>query len=226
MFPRRSPSTKEPDLTPVRSAADVVGRNLKPATIVVLESTVYPGVTKEIVVPILVKKSGLISATDFKIGYSPERVNPVDDAHSIDKITKIVSGMDEESTRLLAELYGLINHVFVARNIKTAEAAKVIENIQRDINIALMNELSLIFHKIGLSTKDVLEAAGTKWNFHKYTSGLVGGHCIPVDPYYLVYKASELGHHPQVILARRALNDYMPRHVAELAIKRLNAPTK
>lgn len=213
---------KEPDLTPVRSASEVVGRNLKNGAIVVLESTVYPGVTEEIVVPILEKQSGMICGIDFKVGYSPERVNPGDEAHSIDKIIKIVSGMDEESTRLLAELYGLITHVFVARNIKTAEAAKVIENIQRDINIALMNELSLIFHKMGLNTKDVLAAAGTKWNFHKYTPGLVGGHCIPVDPYYLVYKARELGHHPQMILAGRAVNDYMPRHVAELAIKGLN----
>jgi len=213
---------KEPDLAPVKSAAEVVGRNLKSGGIVVLESTVYPGVTEEIVVPILEQQSGMICGRDFKVGYSPERVNPGDDAHSIDKITKIVSGMDEESTRLLAELYGLITHVFVARDIKTAEAAKVIENIQRDINIALMNELSLIFHKMGLNTRDVLAAAGTKWNFHKYTPGLVGGHCIPVDPYYLVYKARELGYHPQVILAGRAVNDYMPRHVAEMAIKGLN----
>ena len=213
---------KEPDLSPVRSAAEVVGKNLKKDAIVVLESTVYPGVTEEIVVPILEKKSGMKCGTDFKVGYSPERVNPGDEAHSIDKITKIVSGMDEESTRHLAELYGLITHVFVAKDIKTAEAAKVIENIQRDINIALMNELSLIFNKMGLNTKDVLEAAGTKWNFHKYTPGLVGGHCIPVDPYYLVYKARELGYHPQVILAGRAVNDYMPRHVAEMAIKGLN----
>ncbi len=213
---------KEPDLSPVRSAAEVVGKNLKKGSIVVLESTVYPGVTEEIVVPILEKESGMICGTDFKVGYSPERVNPGDEAHSLDKITKIVSGIDEESTRILAELYGLITHVFVARNIKTAEAAKVIENIQRDLNIALMNELSLIFHKMGLNTQDVLEAAGTKWNFHKYTPGLVGGHCIPVDPYYLVYKARELGHHPQVILAGRAVNDYMPKHVAEMAIKGLN----
>jgi len=213
---------KEPDLAPVKSAAEVVGRNLKSGAIVVLESTVYPGVTEEIVVPILEQQSGMICGQDFKVGYSPERVNPGDEAHSIDKITKIVSGMDEESTRLLAELYGLITHVFVARDIKTAEAAKVIENIQRDLNIALMNELSLIFHKMGLNTQDVLAAAGTKWNFHKYTPGLVGGHCIPVDPYYLVYKARELGYHPQVILAGRAVNDYMPRHVAEMAIKGLN----
>jgi len=158
---------KEPDLSPVKSAAEVVGRNLKSGAIVVLESTVYPGVTEEIVVPILEKKSGMKCGPDFKVGYSPERVNPGDEAHSIDKITKIVSGMDEESTCLLAELYGLITDVFVARDIKTAEAAKVIENIQRDINIALMNEFSLIFHKMGLNTQDVLEAAGTKWNFHK-----------------------------------------------------------
>lgn len=213
---------KEPDLSPVRSAAEVVGKNLKKGAIVVLESTVYPGVTEEVVVPILEKESGMKCGTDFKVGYSPERVNPGDEDHNIDKITKIVSGMDEVSTKELAELYGLITHVFIARDIKTAEAAKVIENIQRDINIALMNELSLIFHKMGLNTQDVLEAAGTKWNFHKYTPGLVGGHCIPVDPYYLVYKARELGYHPQVILAGRAVNDYMPRHVAELAIKGLN----
>ena len=213
---------KEPDLSPVRSAAEIVGKNLKSGAIAVLESTVYPGVTEEIVVPILEQQSGMICGKDFKVGYSPERVNPGDDAHSIDKITKIVSGMDEESTRQLASLYGLITHVYVARDIKTAEAAKVIENIQRDINIALMNELSLIFHKMGLNTGDVLAAAGTKWNFHKYIPGLVGGHCIPVDPYYLVYKARELGHHPQVILAGRAVNDYMPRHVAEMAIKGLN----
>lgn len=213
---------KEPDLAPVKSAAEVVGKNLKRGAIVVLESTVYPGVTEEILVPILEQQSGMICGPDFRVGYSPERVNPGDEAHSIDKITKIVSGMDEECTYILADLYGLITHVFVASDIKTAEAAKVIENIQRDINIALMNELSLIFHKMGLNTQDVLTAAGTKWNFHKYTPGLVGGHCIPVDPYYLVYKARELGYHPQVILAGRAVNDYMPRHVAELAIKRLN----
>lgn len=217
---------KEPDLSPVKSAAEVVGKNLKKGAIVVLESTVYPGVTEEVVVPILEKESGMKCGRDFKVGYSPERVNPGDEAHSIDKITKIVSGMDEESTRMLASLYGLITHVYVARDIKTAEAAKVIENIQRDINIALMNELSLIFNKMGLNTRDVLEAAGTKWNFHKYTPGLVGGHCIPVDPYYLVYKARELGYHPQVILSGRAVNDYMPKHVAEMTIKGLNKASK
>lgn len=217
---------KEPDLYYVRSAAEVVGKNLKPDAIVVLESTVYPGVTEEVVVPILEKESGMKCGRDFKVGYSPERVNPGDEEHTIDKISKVVSGMDKESTRWLGDLYGLITNVHIAKDIKTAEAAKVIENIQRDINIALMNELSLIFHKMGLSTQDVLEAAGTKWNFHKYTPGLVGGHCIPVDPYYLVYKARELGYHPQVILAGRAVNDYMPKHVAEMAIKGLNETGK
>ena len=159
---------------------------------------------------------------DFYIGYSPERINPGDEAHALDKITKIVAGMDEDTTERLAELYGLITNVYKAKDIKTAEAAKVIENIQRDLNIALMNELAIIFHKMGLDTKSVLDAASTKWNFQHYKPGLVGGHCIPVDPYYLVYKAKEFGYHPQVILAGRAINDYMPKHVAEMAIKGLN----
>jgi UDPglucose 6-dehydrogenase/UDP-N-acetyl-D-galactosamine dehydrogenase len=159
---------------------------------------------------------------DFYIGYSPERINPGDEAHALAKITKIVAGMDDKTTETLAELYGLITTVYKAKDIKTAEAAKVIENIQRDLNIALMNELAIIFHKMGLDTKSVLDAAGTKWNFHPYKPGLVGGHCIPVDPYYLVYKAKELGYHPQVILAGRAINDYMPKHIAEMAIKGLN----
>lgn len=213
---------KEPDLTPVISAAEVVGENLKIGAIVVLESTVYPGVTEEIVVPILEHKSGMICGKDFKVGYSPERVNPGDEAHSLDKIIKIVSGMDEDSTCHLAELYGLITKVYIAKDIKTAEAAKVIENIQRDINIALMNELAMIFGKMNLDTQAVLEAAGTKWNFVKLNPGLVGGHCIPVDPYYLVYKARELGYHPQVILAGRAINDSMAMHVAGLTVKGLN----
>ena len=188
----------------------------------VLESTVYPGVTEEIVKPILEEKSGTKCGADFKIGYSPERMNPGDEAHTLDKITKIVAGMDEETTEILADLYGLITNVYKAKDIKTAEAAKVIENIQRDLNIALMNELAIIFHKMGLDTKSVLEAASTKWNFHKYSPGLVGGHCIPVDPYYLVYKAKELGYHPQVILSGRAINDYMAKHIAEMTIKGLN----
>ena len=214
--------SKEPDLSYVKSAAELVGKNLKKGAVVVLESTVYPGVMEEIVKPILEEKSGMKCGADFKIGYSPERVNPGDKEHTIDKLTKIVAGMDEETTEILAELYGLITNVYKAKDIKTAEAAKVIENIQRDLNIALMNELAIIFHKMGLDTKAVLEAASTKWNFHRYSPGLVGGHCIPVDPYYLVYKAKELGYHPQVILAGRAINDYMPKHVAEMAIKSLN----
>ena len=214
--------SKEPDLSYVKSAAELVGKNLKKGAVVVLESTVYPGVMEEIVKPILEEKSGMKCGADFKIGYSPERVNPGDKEHTIDKLTKIVAGMDEETTEILADLYGLITNVYKAKDIKTAEAAKVIENIQRDLNIALMNELAMIFYKMGLDTKAVLEAASTKWNFHHYTPGLVGGHCIPVDPYYLVYKAKELGYHPQVILAGRAINDYMPKHVAEMAIKGLN----
>ena len=159
---------------------------------------------------------------DFKVGYSPERVNPGDDEHTIDKITKIVSGMDNQTTEDLSKLYGLITKTFKAKDIKTAEAAKVIENIQRDLNIALINELTLIFHKMGLDTNAVLDAASTKWNFHKYQPGLVEGHCLPVDPYYLVFKALETGYNPQVILAGRSTNDYMPKYVAELTIKGLN----
>ena len=219
-----TPVTKsqEPDLSYVKSAAEIVGKNLKKGAIVVLESTVYPGVTEEVVAPILERESSLKCGADFKIGYSPERINPGDEAHMLDKITKVVAGMDDDTTDVLAELYGLITNVYKAKDIRTAEAAKVIENIQRDLNIALMNELAIIFHKMGLDTKSVLEAASTKWNFHRYSPGLVGGHCIPVDPYYLVYKAKELGYHPQVILAGRAINDYMPKHIAEMAIKGLN----
>ena len=218
--------SKEPDLSYVVSASKLVGKNLKKDSIVVLESTVYPGVTEEIVGPILEKESGMKLGIDFKIGYSPERVNPGDRDHTIDKIVKIVSGMDEESTESLAELYGKITTIYKTKDIKTAEAAKVIENIQRDLNIALMNELSLIFHKMEIDTKAVLDAASTKWNFSRYEPGLVGGHCIPVDPYYLVYKAKQLGHHPQVILAGRSINDHMPKHVAELTIKALNEAGK
>jgi len=213
---------KDPDLSYVMSAARIIGQNLKKGAIVVLESTVYPGATEEIVKPILEEESGMECGTDFKIGYSPERINPGDEEHTTESITKIVAGMDAESADRLAGLYGLITSVYRAKDIKTAEAAKVIENVQRDLNIALMNELTLIFHRMGLDTGAVLEAAGTKWNFHRYTPGLVGGHCIPVDPYYLVHKAEELGHHPQVILAGRAINDSMPRYVALMAMKGLN----
>lgn len=214
--------TKDPDLSFVRSAAETVSRHMKKDSIVILESTVYPGVTEEIVKPIL-EESGLKCGQDFKIAYSPERINPGDEEHTIDKVTKVISGMDMETTDIVAELYGKIaHHIFRAKDIKTAEAAKVIENIQRDLNIALVNELTLIFEKMGLSIIDILNAAATKWNFHTYSPGIVGGHCIPVDPYYLVYKAKELGYHPQVILAGRAINDYMPKHIAEMTIKALN----
>ena len=218
--------SKEPDLSYVKSAAKTVGQNLKKGVTVVLESTVYPGVTEEVVKPILEEESGMKCGIDFKIGYSPERINLGDEEHTIEKVTKIIAGMDEEATEILTELYGLITSVYRAKDTRTAEAAKVIENIQRDLNIALMNELSIIFHRMGLDTKAVLEAACTKWNFHKYTSGLVGGHCIPVDPYYLVHKAKELGYHPQVILAGRAVNDYMPKYIAEMTIKGLNEVKK
>lgn len=219
-------TSKEPDLSPVISASEIVGRNLKKGSIIVLESTVYPGTTEEIVGPILERESGYTIGKDIKIGYSPERVNPGDDKHSIDKIVKVVSGMDTKTTNILAALYGLITTVFIAKNIKTAEAAKVIENIQRDLNIALMNELSMIFHKMDIDTNDVLDAASTKWNFIRFSPGLVGGHCIPVDPYYLTYKAKELGYHSQVILAGRSVNDSMAKYITHLAIKGINETGK
>ena len=215
--------SKDPDLSYVESAARIAGKHMKKGSTVILESTVYPGVTEEIVKPILEKESGLKCGADFKIGYSPERINPGDKQHTVDVVTKVVSGMDKETTEAIAELYGKVaQHVFKAKDIKTAEAAKVIENTQRDLNIALMNELTLIFKKMGLSTSDVLDAAATKWNFIRFAPGLVGGHCIPVDPYYLVYKARELGYHAQVIPAGRAINDYMPKYIAEMTIKALN----
>jgi UDPglucose 6-dehydrogenase/UDP-N-acetyl-D-galactosamine dehydrogenase len=213
---------KDPDLGPVITASEVVGQHLKKGAVVVLESTVYPGVTEEIMGPILERESGLRCGKDFKIGYSPERTNPGDEEHILKNITKVVSAMDHESLDQLSALYELITHVYRAPDIRTAEAAKVIENIQRDLNIALMNELSMIFARLGIDTEEVLKAAGTKWNFHTYRPGMVGGHCIPVDPYYLVQKAKEVGYHPQVILAGRSINDSMPKYVAEMAVKGLN----
>jgi len=213
---------KDPDLEPVISASEVVGKNLKKGVIVILESTVYPGVTEEIMVPILERESGMKCGKDFFIGYSPERINPGDNEHILKNITKIVAGMDKKSTDALCGLCGLVTNVYRAPDIKTAEAAKVIENVQRDLNIALMNELSMIFARLGISTDEVLKAAGTKWNFHQYRPGLVGGHCIPVDPYYLVKRAKEVGYHPQVILAGRSINDSMPKYVAEMTVKGLN----
>jgi len=219
--------SKDPDLTCVTNATETTGRNMKRGSIVILESTVYPGVTEEIVKPILEKESGFRCGEGFKIGYSPERVNPGDKEHSIDKITKVVAGMDSETTEIIAKLYRAVTpRIFEAKDIKTAEAAKVIENIQRDLNIALMNELAIIFQAMGLNTTDVLDAAATKWNFHRYSPGLVGGHCIPVDPYYLVYKAKELGYQPRVILAGRTINDAIPQHVAEMTVKALHNANK
>ena len=216
-------SDHTPDLTPVESASRIVGRNLTKGSIVVYESTVYPGVTEEICVPILEKESGLKCGVDFKVGYSPERINPGDKVHRLESIVKIVSGMDEETLDTVAKVYELVVKAGVHRaaTIKVAEAAKVIENSQRDINIAFMNELSIIFNKMGIDTKSVLEAAGTKWNFLKFYPGLVGGHCIGVDPYYLTYKAEELGYHSQVILSGRRINDDMGKYVAENAVKNL-----
>ena len=214
---------KRPDLTCVRLASETVGANLRPGAIVVYESTVYPGVTEEFCVPILEKHSGLKCGRDFKVGYSPERINPGDKEHTIDRIIKVVSGMDAESLDVVAHVYGLVAKagVFKAASIKTAEAAKVIENTQRDLNIALMNELSMIFNRMGLDTSSVLEAAGTKWNFLPFRPGLVGGHCIGVDPYYLTQKAESLGYHPQVILAGRRINDGMGAYVAVQTVKLL-----
>jgi UDPglucose 6-dehydrogenase/UDP-N-acetyl-D-galactosamine dehydrogenase len=194
---------------------------MKPGSIIVYESTYYPGVTEELAVPILEQESGLKCGRDFYVGYSPERINPGDEEHSLESVTKIVSGMNHEVTVFLEKLYGLVTHVYPISNIKTAEAAKVIENIQRDLNIALTNELAIIMHRLGLDVDEVLDAAATKWNFHRYSPGLVGGHCIPVDPYYLVYKAKELGYHPQVILAGRAINDNMPSYVVDITLKAL-----
>lgn len=212
-----------PDLTPVEGASAILGRNLTRGSIVVFESTVYPGVTEDICVPILEKESGLKCGEDFKVGYSPERINPGDKVHRLSTITKIVSGMDEETLDTIAKVYEIVVDAGVhrAESIKVAEAAKVIENSQRDINIAFMNELSIIFNKIGIDTRAVLEAAGTKWNFLKFYPGLVGGHCIGVDPYYLTYKAEELGYHSQIILSGRRINDDMGKYVAENVVKNL-----
>lgn len=212
-----------PDLTPVEGASTIVGRNLTKGSIVVYESTVYPGVTEDICVPILEKESGLKCGVDFKVGYSPERINPGDKVHRLNTITKIVSGMDEETLDTVAKVYEIVVDAGVhrAESIKVAEAAKVIENSQRDINIAFMNELSIIFNKMGIDTQSVLKAAGTKWNFLKFYPGLVGGHCIGVDPYYLTYKAEELGYHSQIILSGRRINDDMGKYVAENAVKNL-----
>ena len=214
-------SHNNPDLGPVRGACATVGRAMRKGCIVVFESTVFPGVTEDICVPILEKESGLRFGPDFTVGYSPERINPGDRVHTLESVVKIVSGSDAATLETLARVYGSVvaAGVHKAPSIRVAEAAKVIENTQRDLNIALMNELSVIFHSLGIDTLDVLEAAGTKWNFLRFSPGLVGGHCIGVDPYYLTYKAEETGYNPQVILAGRRINDYMGKYVAENAVK-------
>jgi UDP-N-acetyl-D-galactosamine dehydrogenase len=214
----------QPDLKALRMSSELIGKHLSPGTIIVYESTVYPGVTEEICLPILEKISGLKAGVDFKVGYSPERINPGDKEHTLEKIVKVVSAQDAESLEIVANTYGLIVKAGVHRasSIKVAEAAKVIENTQRDLNIALMNELALIFHRLGIDTKSVLEAAGTKWNFLKFFPGLVGGHCIGVDPYYLTAKAESVGYHPQVILAGRRINNGMGKFVAEQTMKQLS----
>jgi UDP-N-acetyl-D-galactosamine dehydrogenase len=212
-----------PDFSPLVGASNAVGRNLKPGAIVVYESTVYPGATEEVCIPILEKLSGLKWKKDFFVGYSPERINPGDKVHTLTTITKVVSGDTPETLETVAKVYGSIIKagVYKASSIKVAEAAKVIENTQRDLNIALVNELSLIFHRIGIDTLEVLEAAGTKWNFLPFRPGLVGGHCIGVDPYYLTHKAEAMGYHPQVILAGRRINDGMGKYIAEQTVKQM-----
>jgi UDP-N-acetyl-D-galactosamine dehydrogenase len=214
---------KNPDLTPVRSASETVGKFLHPGSIVVYESTVYPGVTQDICIPLLEQNSGLQCGKDFTVGYSPERINPGDKVHTVDKIVKVVSGQDEATLETVAGVYELVISagVYRASSIQVAEAAKVIENTQRDLNIALMNELSIIFGMLNIPTHDVLAAAGTKWNFLPFTPGLVGGHCIGVDPYYLTHKAEEIGYNPQVILAGRRINDGMGKYVAENTVKNM-----
>lgn len=212
---------RSPDLRPVIGASKSVGSQLQPGTVVVYESTVYPGLTEEICVPILEEESGLTCGQDFWVGYSPERINPGDKVHRLETITKVVAGMDEASGKLLQDIYGTIVEAgtHLAADIRTAEAAKVIENTQRDLNIALMNELAMIFDRMGIDTLDVLEAAGTKWNFLPFRPGLVGGHCIGVDPYYLTARAEEVGIRPEVILAGRRTNDGMGRFVAQKTVK-------
>jgi len=212
-----------PDLTPVKKASDTVGKVIKKGDYVVFESTVYPGCTEEDCLPVIEKLSGLKNISDFKSGYSPERINPGDKTHTLAKIIKVVSGCDAESLEEIAKVYELVVEAGVhkASSIKVAEAAKIIENTQRDLNIALMNELSVIFGMMGINTYEVLEAAGTKWNFLKFQPGLVGGHCIGVDPYYLTYKASELGYDAEVILAGRNINDNMAKYVAKIVVQHI-----
>lgn len=212
-----------PDLSPLIGASTAIGNRIKPGTLVVYESTVYPGCTEDDCVPLIERASGLKWKKDFFVGYSPERINPGDKLHTVEKIMKVVSGDTPATAALVAQIYGAVitAGVYQAASIKTAEAAKVIENTQRDVNIALMNELAVIFARMGLNTSAVLEAAGTKWNFLPFRPGLVGGHCIGVDPYYLTFKAQEVGYHPEVILAGRRINDNMGKYIAEQTVKKL-----
>jgi len=212
---------KRPDLAPLVGASTLVGRNLAAGAVLVYESTVYPGATEEVCIPVVERESGRIAGVDFAYGYSPERINPGDREHTVEKIRKVVSGMDQPTCDCVAAVYGtaITAGVFPAASVKVAEAAKVIENTQRDLNIALMNELALIFHRLGIDTLDVLAAAGTKWNFLPFRPGLVGGHCIGVDPYYLTHKAEEVGYHPQVILAGRRINDGMGAWIAQECVR-------
>ena len=214
-----------PDLTPVISASEIVGRNLTKGSIVVYESTVYPGVTEDVCIPILEKESGLVCGSDFKIGYSPERINPGDKVHRLENIRKIVSGMDAESLEEIKNVYDLVIEVgtYPVSNIKTAEAVKVVENSQRDINIAFMNELAMVFDRMGIDTNEVVDGMNTKWNALGFRPGLVGGHCIGVDPYYFTYQAEKLGYHSQIILNGRIVNDGMGQFVADAAIKNMIA---
>jgi UDP-N-acetyl-D-glucosamine/UDP-N-acetyl-D-galactosamine dehydrogenase len=214
---------KTPDLSPIEGVSRTIGRNLTKGSIVVYESTVYPGVTEDICIPILERESGLKCGVDFKVGYSPERINPGDKVHRLENITKIVSGMDKESLEEIAKVYELVVEVGVHRasTIKVAEAAKVVENSQRDINIAFMNELAMVFDRMGIDTHEVVEAMNTKWNALKFSPGLVGGHCIGVDPYYFLYEAEKLGYHSQIILSGRKINDGMGAFVADAIIKKL-----
>lgn len=214
---------KTPDLSPVTGACEIIGRNLTEGSVIVFESTVYPGVTEEVCIPILERESGLICGTEFKVGYSPERINPGDKVHTLKNIVKIVSGMDLETRETIARMYELIIEAGVHRvdSIKTAEAAKLVENAQRDINIAFMNELAMVFEKMNISTKEVMDAMNTKWNALRFTPGLVGGHCIGVDPYYFIYQAEILGYHSQIILSGRKINDDMGGFIGDVIIKKL-----
>ncbi|MBI2861146.1 MAG: nucleotide sugar dehydrogenase [Chloroflexi bacterium] len=218
---------KQPDMSYIKQAAATVGQHMKKGVIVVVESSVYPGVTEELVGPILEQMSGYKCGQEFKLAYSPERLSPGDSEYSVDKVVKVVSACDDETLDEVVDLYRQVTpNVFRARNIRTAEAAKLVENTQRDLNIALINELSILFQKMDISTQDVLDAAATKWNFQRLSPGMVGGYCIPVVPYFLVSKAEEHGFHPQVILAGRAVNDHMPKHIAEMAVKAINSAGK